>query len=79
MRLTEEYQTGVTASTETVDLWALDTTAAFTLTVNNTPVNITAGDTAQDVADLINADDTQDVVASTTRKSVPPPPRGYPP
>ena len=58
-------QTGVTASTETrVDLGALDTTAAFTLTVNNTPVNITAGDTAQDVADLINADDTLDVVAS---------------
>jgi flagellin len=58
-------QTGVTASTETrVDLGALDTTAAFTLTVNTTPVNITAGDTAQDVADLINADDTLDVVAS---------------
>ena len=58
-------QTGVTASTETrVDLGGLDTTADFTLTVNTIPVNITAGDTAQDVADLINADDTLDVVAS---------------
>jgi len=58
-------QTGVTASTETrVDLGALDTTAGFTLTVNGTNVVIGAGDTAQDVADLINADDTLDVVAS---------------
>jgi len=58
-------QTGVTASTETrVDLGALDSTAGFTLTVNGTNVVIGAGDTAQDVADLINADDTLDVVAS---------------
>ena len=58
-------QTGVTASTETrVDLGALDTTANFTLIVNGTNVVIDAGDTAQDVADLINADDTLDVVAS---------------
>ena len=58
-------QTGVTASTETrVNLGALDSTAAFTLTVNNSPINVAAGDTAQDVADLINADDALDVVAS---------------
>jgi flagellin len=58
-------QTGVTASTETrVDLGALDTTAGFTLSVNGTDVAIGAGDTAQDVADRINADDTLDVVAS---------------
>ena len=58
-------QTGVTASTETrVDLGALDTTAGFTLTVNSTNVVIGAGDTAQDVADLINNNDTLDVVAS---------------
>lgn len=58
-------QTGVTASTETrVNLGALDSTAAFTLTVNNSPINVDAGDTAQDVADLINADDALDVVAS---------------
>lgn len=59
-------QTGVTASTETrVNLGALDSTAAFTLTVNNTGIiNVGVGATAQDVADLINANDALDVVAS---------------
>ena len=59
-------QTGVTASTETrVDLGVLTSTPAdFTLTVNGTGFTVAVGDTAQDVADLINADDTLDVVAS---------------
>ena len=59
-------QTGVTASTETrVDLGVLTSTPAdFTLTVNGTGFTVAVGDTAQDVADRINADDTLDVVAS---------------
>lgn len=64
-------QTGVTAATETrVDLGALDTTAGFTLTVNGTNVVIGAGATAQDVADLINADDTLDAVASLSGENL---------
>ena len=57
-------QTGVTASVETrVDLGALDATGG-TLTVNGTGVVIAANSSAQDVADLINADTTLGVTAS---------------
>jgi flagellin len=57
-------QTGVTASVETrVDLGALSA-AGGTLTVNGTGVVIAANSSAQDVADLINADTTLGVTAS---------------
>lgn len=60
-------QTGVTASVETrVDLGALDA-AGGTLTVNGTGVVIAANSSAQDVADLINADTTLGVTASLSQ------------
>ena len=60
-------QTGVTASVETrVDLGALDA-AGGTLTVNGTDVVIAANSSAQDVADLINADTTLGVTASLSQ------------